>query len=128
LEGQFLMVGQILVIMAMSLLFCHELDAVYRHEWRIMPGINRLSEEIGALVFIFAHVPVFGVIIWLVFVAEGEMQKNSGLAFSGFCMVHVLLHKLFEKHPQNEFDNILSQLLIWGAGIAGAGHILQVGL
>jgi len=118
--------GQLAFIIAVAFIFTHELDAVRRHEWRIMPVLNRLSEEVGFQVFVLAHIPLFGLLVWALLLPRDETTNAFQIAISVFCIFHVLLHKLFENHPANEFNTPLSQFLIWGGGIAGTGHILLV--
>ncbi len=113
-------------IATFGFMFTHELDAVRRHEWRIMPLINRLSDEAGFAVFVLSHIPLFGLLSWLLFGAHNDLMSPSRQVFSGFCVVHVLLHWLFRNHPANEFDNPFSQFLIWGCGMAGAIYLLLV--
>lgn len=115
---------QLLFILAMSLMFTHELDAVRRHEWRIFPGTNLLSDEIGFMVFLLAHVPLFGLVLWATFLQPESTALAFQMGFSAFCIIHVLLHWIYRNHPANEFDNPLSRSLIWGSGAAGAGHLL----
>jgi hypothetical protein len=45
-----------------------------------------------------------------------------GLAL--FFVVHLGLHLLFLRHPQNEFKSVLSWILITGAALAGAYHFV----
>jgi len=115
---------QLAFTMAVAFIFTHELYAVKRHEWRIMPLLNRISDKTGFTVFVLGHIPIFGLLVWVILLPRDETTNPLQIAISAFCIIHVLLHKLYQNHPANEFNNPLSQLLIWGAGIAGAGHIL----
>lgn len=99
----------------------HELDAMRRHEWRILPLTNFLPDEIGARVFLWAHLPLFFLIFW--FSKDGG---NSVFAagLSSFAIVHVGLHWLFRSHPKNEFNTFGSWVLIALVGILGALHLI----
>lgn len=44
--------------------FSHELDAVKRHEWRVLPLLRSLPERMGEQVFIWLHVPLFALLLW----------------------------------------------------------------
>ena len=114
----------LLFLLAMSLMFTHELDAVRRHEWRIFPGTNLLSDEAGFVVFVAAHAPLFVLVLWASFLQPTPSSQLFQLGFSAFCVIHVLLHWMYRNHPAYEFGNPLSRTLIWGSGIAGAGHLL----
>lgn len=111
---------ELLFVLAVSLLFAHELDAVQRHEWRIFPVLSRMPEDIGMRIFIWAHVPLFAAILW--FAAQSIARGGNGfsLGLSGFCIVHAFLHLAYERHPGCEFRNRLSRTLIWLCALAGA--------
>ena len=47
----------ILFYLGFSLLACHELDAVARHEWRLLPVLNKLNDDSGLIVFVLLHIP-----------------------------------------------------------------------
>ena len=105
---------------AFGFLTTHELDAVRHVEWRILPPLRWMPDEIGMTVFIVAHVPLF---VWLVSACWGQnlqsRQKVRSL-FAGFCCVHVGLHWLLRNDPSYLFQGWLSNGLIGGAGFAGA--------
>jgi hypothetical protein len=102
-----------------ALFALHELDAVRCHEWRLIPLIRRLPDNIGYTVFVAAHLPLFLLIFWLGWHSTPE-TKNAFYIFVGvFSIVHIWLHKLFASHPANEFNNPFSQTLIWGWGATG---------
>lgn len=115
------MMADLLFYAMLAFLFSHELDAVGRHEWRMLPLLNKLSDERGAKVFIWLHVPLFMAIFY--FIATGSNARFE-LLLSGFSVVHVGLHWLYRNHPDNEFNNPGSVALILGAGLLGAMHIL----
>lgn len=112
-------------LLALSLMFTHELDAIRRNEWRVIPGMNLLSDQTGFVVFVLAHVPLFGLVVWASFLQPSDKAIVFQLGFSAFCVAHVLLHWLFRNNPAYEFNNLLSRFLIWGSGVAGAAFILQ---
>ncbi len=105
----------------LAFLITHELDAVKRHEWRVLPLTAFLPEKIGEQVFIWAHVPLLFLIFWY-----GGFDPNATMAraISAFSVLHVGLHWLFKRHPKYEFNNISSWSLIVGAGIFGTAHLL----
>lgn len=107
----------------LALFITHELDAVKRHEWRVLPLTSFLPERVGEQVFIWAHVPIF--VLLLNF---GGLDPRSFVAvcLSAFSIVHILLHIGFRKHPKNEFNNISSWSLIVGTGLFGALHLLTL--
>ena len=115
---------ELFFLMALALLFTHELDAVRCREWRIFPLTAFLDDEIGMRVFILAHVPLFAIIIFF----AGRSLTAGGDAFSLgmaiFCVVHAFIHWAYERHPKCEFRNTLSRAIIWSCAAAGLGAIL----
>ncbi|MGI9405612.1 MAG: DUF6713 family protein, partial [Hyphomicrobiaceae bacterium] len=114
-----------LYLLAVSFMFTHEMDAIRRHEWRVFPLADRLPDETGFLVFVLLHVPGFALVMWLSIPLDANVATPFQIAFSIFCIVHVGLHKLLERRLAFEFNNPLSQLLIWGSGVFGLGHLIS---
>jgi len=105
----------------------HELDAVKRHEWRVLPLTSFLPDEIGERVFIWAHVPLLTAILYL---GGTDPTSLTAIGMSVFSIVHIGLHWAFRKHAKYEFNNPGSWLLICGSGVFGALHliVLQMGM
>ena len=106
--------------LVISLLLTHELDAVRRHEWRILPLTSFLPDKTAGQLFIWAHVPLILVVLAIV---QAGPASLGALLFSGFAIAHVSLHWLYRNHPRNEFLDFPSQALIVLAGLAGALHL-----
>ncbi|MEM7567348.1 MAG: DUF6713 family protein [Pseudomonadota bacterium] len=98
--------------------FTHELDAVKRHEWRVLPLTSFLPEAIGEQVFIWMHVPLF-----LAILTSGE-SEGFRLGLSVFAVIHVGLHWAFRNHPAYEFDNASSWGLIVLTGVLGGAYLI----
>ena len=98
----------------------HELDAVKRHEWRILPLTSSLPERVGEQVFIWAHLPLAWLILWL---DERTAMSGVRLGLSAFAILHVGLHWLFRRHPANEFNNPSSWALIVLTGVLGGLYL-----
>ncbi len=102
-------------IIGTAFIVTHELDAMRCHEWRIFPGLSRLSDRAGRDTFIVVHVPLFGALMWWVSTA----LENAVFVLSIFYLVHVGLHLIALRHQKNEFRDVLSWTIIVGAGSAG---------
>jgi hypothetical protein len=102
-------------------LLSHELDAVKRHEWRVLPLTSFLSERVGEQVFIWLHVPLFFAIFWF-----STVEPVSGFrqGLGAFAVVHVGLHWLYRRHPRYEFNTPSSWALILLAGVLGAASLM----
>ena len=110
-----------LYFIMLALFITHELDAVKRHEWRVLPLTSLLPEKIGEQIFIWAHVPLF--VILFVFGA-GDPYSAVAKGISLLAIIHIGLHWIFRNHPAYEFNNFISWCLITGAGAFGSAHLL----
>lgn len=103
--------------------FTHELDAVKRHEWRVLPLVRSLPEPLGEQVFIWVHVPLFAFLLWG---GDGEPSGATRVGVAVFAIVHVGLHYVFRKHPAYEFNNLSSWGLILLTGLLGAIYLFAL--
>jgi hypothetical protein len=104
-------------------LITHELDAVSNHEWRVLPLLRALPDQLGMDIFVAAHVPLCAVIVALIASTSLRLRCRSRLAVSGFLLLHASLHALWMNHVEYEFSSALSTALIFGGGAAGALHL-----
>ncbi|WP_324133229.1 DUF6713 family protein [Bosea sp. (in: a-proteobacteria)] len=100
--------------------FTHELDAVKRHEWRVLPLTSFLPDRIGEQTFIWLHLPLFALLLWG---GYGDPANATRMGLSAFAIVHVGLHILYRRHPANEFNNVSSWSLIVLTGLLGAAYL-----
>lgn len=103
--------------------FTHELDAVKRHEWRVLPVLRLLPERTGEQVFIWVHVPLFAVLLWG---GDGDPTSVIRVGLAVFAIVHVGLHILFRRHPAYEFNNASSWGLILLTGLLGTLFLFSI--
>ena len=109
-------------VLSVALMLTHELDAVRRHEWRILPGMERLPDARGAQLFVWVHAPLVAALLWFSFSDGATNLFRAG--FCVFCIVHAGLHWWYRNHPFCEFNNPGSRLLIWMTGISGAAYLV----
>lgn len=105
--------------LGLALILMHEMDAVRCKEWRIFPGLSLLSDTRGFVVFMLAHVPLF---FWLLAMYE-SISQSFRMGFDIFLMVHLGLHILFLKHPNNLFKDWISWSIIIGAAACGLADL-----
>ena len=113
--------------LALSLLITHELVAVRRHEWRLLPILCMLPDSAGFAWFTVLHVPLFALFFWWMG-GEAATRLVFQMALAAFTIVHAGLHWLLRRHPLYEFNNPLSWSLIGGAGIAGAAYLFTTAM
>jgi hypothetical protein len=108
---------------SLAFLLAHELDAVDRHEWRLLPVLRWLPDGIAGRLFVLLHVPLFAAVIALLTHPSPRTRRRSRLALAAFAVVHAGLHVRFDDHPDYEFDVRSSRLLVHGAAAAGLLHL-----
>ena len=109
------------------MLFTHELDAMPNHEWRILPLLGAMPDDIGFQIFLLAHVPIFAVVIALVASLDARTRTRTRVVVSAFLLAHGLLHASFGDHPLYEFSSLSSEVLIYGSAILGFGYLMMEG-
>jgi len=94
------------------------MDAIRCKEWRLFPGLSKLEDKTGYIIFILVHVPIFLCLFWQLTNSSDFEAFRKG--FNIFLVIHFGIHILFLKHKNNLFTNWISWLIIAGAGICGA--------
>jgi len=107
----------LIFLIGLTLIVIHEMDAVRCKEWRIFPGLSKLNDKAGYLVFLFAHIPIFCWIFWKL--SNGSNIDSLKIGFDIFLFVHLGLHLLFLKHRDNKFKDWISWIIIIGSGFCG---------
>ena len=113
----------IVFYLGMGTLFTHELDAIPNHEWRVLPLTSWLSNEVGMMVFVIIHIPLFAILISLVSSTNDKVHTRSRLSIGIFLIIHSVLHALFMNHIDYEFSSALSNVLIFGGALLGLVYL-----
>ncbi len=88
----------------------------------MLPITSFLKDEIGFVVFTIIHIPLYAWMFWSLTIPASLPMFTR--AWDIFLIVHVFLHILFLKHPENRFKTWVSWFIIVGAGICGAVDLL----
>jgi hypothetical protein len=114
----------IFFLIGISFLIVHEMDAIRCKEWSIFPGLSRLNDNTGYLIFTSVHIPL--VLLILVGLSNGLIfQPLTRVLLDTFLVIHIFLHAFFHRHPHNQFESRFSRFLILGTGLTG---LLDLGL
>ena len=114
----------IVFYLALSMLLAHELDAVHRHEWRLLFFLRTLSDSLGRNLFIWLHIPIVALIFFLITHNQYMLRYWTMMCLNLFMVIHAGLHWRLEKHPKYEFKSLGSKLLIYGAAVVSIIHML----
>ena len=104
----------------LSFFIAHELDAVRRAEWKLLYVLQNLPNAMASSWFVVIHVPLFFLLLWFSHHSNDRLRLWFRLVVSIFLMIHAVLHLRLSSDPAYEFSGLLSNFLIYGAGIIGA--------
>ncbi|MFQ5478046.1 MAG: DUF6713 family protein [Candidatus Binatia bacterium] len=118
---------EIAFYLGVGALLTHELDAMTNHEWRVLPLVRALPDDIGTVVFVALHVPIFAGLIALLASSNQQTRSLSRLGIGAFLVVHGFLHALLTGHPAYEFSSLMSRILIFGGAALGGAYLVLEG-
>ena len=118
------MIATALFYVALALLFTHEMDAVEHSEWQVLFMLRSMPREAAYPWFVALHVPLYAGMLWLSHHARPVVRDRARLAISAFLVVHAGLHFRLRDAPAYEFEGALSNALIAGAAVFGAGYLV----
>ncbi len=107
------------MLTALAALLIHEADAVRCKEWRMLPGLDSLSDRFGRLAFQYLHFPLYLALLYYALLAP---SAGFDIGFGVFGMLHLVAHLFFLRHPANRFLEVQSWL--WIVAFAGSGAAL----
>lgn len=116
-----------LFLLGYGLLATHELDAVLRAEWRVLPGLSRLDDVLARPLFVWLHVPLFALLTASVGSTKADTRRRARHGISLFLVVHAGLHLLFGGDRHYDFHGATSTLLIFGGALCGLGWLATTG-
>ena len=113
-----------LFYLAFASFVAHELDAVHKHEWRLLFLLRGMADEPARRAFVLLHVPLFAVLLWLAAHPDAAVRFWTMLGLDAFLVVHAGLHWRLSGHPKYEFKTGHSWLFIFGTAALAAAHLL----
>ena len=115
---------QVIFYLGLGTLFTHELDAMTSREWRLIPILNSLPEDLGLTTFVLVHIPLFAGIVALIATKDDKTRSLSRIVVSLFLLLHAVLHFWFSFNPNYEFVSALSNWLIFGGALFGVIYLV----
>jgi hypothetical protein len=116
--------SHVLFSLAFSGLLAHELDAIDKHEWRLLFVLRGMSDAPARRAFILLHVPLVALLLWLISHPNQRVRTWAVRALDGFMILHAILHWRLSNHPKYEFRPWYSRLLIDGTAATGLAHLV----
>ena len=112
-----------LFYLAFATLVAHELDAVHKHEWRLLFVLRTMPDDSARRAFVLIHIPLFATLFWLLAYPVESTQFWTMLSLDVFMMVHAGLHWRLSDHPRYEFHELYSRFIIHGTAALAAAHL-----
>ncbi len=112
-----------LFYVAFATLITHELDAVHKHEWRLLLVLRTMPNDSARRAFILIHMPLFATLFWLLAHPVENTQFWTMLSLDVFMIVHAGLHWRLSDRPNYEFHAAYSRFIIYGAAALAAAHL-----
>ncbi len=106
-----------------ALIATHELDAVFRSEWRLLPGLSLLNDDHGRTVFILGHIPLFALLAWAFSHDNQKTARMSKRIFDVLLVFHAAAHFLLSDSPYYEFMPPVETVTVYGAAIMASLHL-----
>ena len=118
-------ISNIIFYTGFSFLLTHELDAMIRSEWRLIPFMKTIPDETGMNIFILVHIPIFAAGIALISSTNIRTRSISRIGFAMFFIFHGILHTLLKavEIPEYDFNSLLSKLIIYSCSVFGIVYI-----
>lgn len=113
-----------LFCVVLALLATHELDAIARHEWRMLPVLSDLPDLTGRYWFILLHIPLFALLFWLTGHPAPTFRYRMQLLVDGLVIAHGVAHYVLSGHPAYEFQPPVETITVFGAASLAAVHAL----
>lgn len=111
---------------ALSLLISHELDAMIRREWDLLPGFGTLSQETAADVFNLLHVPLFTLILAGVMSRSLRVRRRTAVAVEIFLVGHAIAHTALRGAAEYRFAAPVETITVYGSALVAIAHLVTL--
>nr|WP_070959516.1 DUF6713 family protein [Hyphomonas sp. Mor2] len=109
------------LVITLALFAVHEMDAMTHAEWRLLPVLSGLPEDVGRDGFVLLHIPLFAGVFWAVFLSP--WKRLSAQIVSGLTIVHAIVHFLLSDHPLYTFVAPIETITVYGAALSSAAYL-----
>lgn len=115
--------ADLLLYLSFATLLAHELDAIHKHEWRILFVLQALPETTARRAFVLLHIPLVALLLWLVSHPSETVRLGSQVGLDTFMVIHAGLHWRLEPGAAAVFKTPFSRSLIYGAALLAFLHL-----
>ena len=115
--------GRWLFAIVLALLISHELDAMIRAEWALLPGLNQLDDSVAADWFNLLHVPIFGLLLWFLTSSAQRSRRRAIVVVNIFVAGHAVVHAVVRGADAYHFEAPVEPITVYLAGILAGIHL-----
>lgn len=121
---QFRRVESLVYHLTIALFATHELDAVARAEWQLLPVLSSLNDEADLMWFVLLHIPLFWLVFWLGNHRQTDLRNRARLVFCSLTIAHTAAHFLLSGHSAYQFEAPVETLTVYGSGLAAVIYLI----
>ena len=118
-------ISNLVLVMALTLFIVHEIDAMTHHEWRLLPMLGGLNDDVARQVFVLLHIPIFFGLIWSLFLTS--WRQWAARIFCVLLVIHGCAHFMLSGHEFYSFIPPIETITVYGAALSGIIYLV-VGL
>lgn len=111
------------LVLSLSLLAVHEMDAMTHSEWQILPILDQFTKATGRDLFLLLHIPLFAALFWSLFFAS--WRNIAATIFAIALIAHAIAHYILSGHELYTFIPPTETILVYGAAFVAT---VQLGL
>ena len=116
--------AHVLFYLGLALFVGHEMDAVTRQEWQLLPLLSLLEGEVARVTFIGVHIPLFVVLFWLTGHRSATIRRRSQIGVDVVLVVHGMAHWAMSGVEGYLFEPPLETVMVFGGALVGALHLV----
>lgn len=117
---------KILFCLNFSLILLHEMDAIRCKEWKMFIVLKDMKESYGYLVFALIHLPLYFLSIAAIFSNINYFYSKESIWIDLLLILHSIIHFIFKKNRNNEFNNLFSQCVIYVMSLIAIIRIILI--
>ena len=109
----------LLSISSVILMFTHEYDAFHLGEWKMFKFLQRFSNQVQYLIFLYAHIPLTLFFAYYLWTLVSFSNIVLWIIVNLLLIVHFGIHLFALRWESNVFHSIYSFVIIGAAALLG---------
>ncbi|AOY77588.1 DUF6713 family protein [Clostridium formicaceticum] len=110
-------------ILNLSFLLLHEMDAIRNKEWKMFIYLKNMEDDKAYQIFTVMHLPIYVVMLFVLVNYFSNLELMIYLILDLFLIFHSIIHYIFKRHSENNFNSSFSKIIIYSMGVASVIHL-----